>query len=124
MKTIKNITLKFLIGEEVYYVGQKTIPYYHRCPTCLGEGKLFRTDKSPITCPKCKGEKTFTDSGSIIPSIEKDIIKQIHILVREDRIIEFKYDLENKPGFFGNLYPTEKMAQKNLPAYVAGYGTS
>jgi DnaJ-class molecular chaperone len=123
-KTIKNIELKFLVGEEVYYVGQKSTPHYHKCPSCLGEGKLFRTDKSPITCPKCKGEKELSDSGSITPTIEKDIIRQIRITVDEDRI-SFEYDLDGRPGWlYAGLYTTEEEARKNLPTYVAGYGTT
>jgi len=123
-KTIKNIELKFLVGEEVYYVGQKSTPHYHKCPSCLGEGKLFRVDKSPITCPKCKGEKEITDGGSIMPTIEKDIIREIRITIDEDGA-NFEYDLDEAPDwFFGNLYTTEEEAQKNLPTYVAGYGTT
>lgn len=121
MKKIKSLKLKFSPGDTVYYVGQKDVPFYQKCPTCLGEGALQRSNGTSITCPLCKGAKEISNSGRIDHIVMKDVVDQVRITVNSDGI-DFEYDLEEKENFFGSLYNTEEEAKENIPHCLCGYG--
>jgi DnaJ-class molecular chaperone len=120
MKKIKNVKLKFSPGDTVYYVDQKSVPTYYKCPTCLGEGKVYRKNGGTVTCPTCSGEKEITNSGSIEHVVRKDIVDQVRITVNSDGI-GFDYDLEENEIFYGSLYSTKEEATENIPHCLCGY---
>jgi hypothetical protein len=120
----KIIKSSFSPNDTIYFVDMVSVPYYQKCPTCLGEGNLFRKNGSSVTCLKCKGEGKYTDSGALNHVVKEDVIRKIHITVDEIGVWTESYLLEEKGLFQGTVYETKEEAEKNIPHCVCGYGTT
>lgn len=77
------VNYKYVLHQHVYTIQEKSTPFYPKCPTCLGEGKLIRTDGTEITCPVCNGNKTITNWG-VKYEVQKDIVDRITIYIEND----------------------------------------
>ena len=65
----QTIVSRFSPDDEVYYIDMVSTPSYHKCPLCLGDGKVYQKrhfvsnkiddniidDYSSVICPKCEG---------------------------------------------------------------------
>jgi len=132
-----NIETKHDIGNTVYFIKTVSIPTIYQCNMCLGEGIIYRKDNSGIECPKCHGNKTYSDSGSIKEVVKKGIIDHIEINIDNKCNLEHKieidicYYIENDDIeseyvkydeiYEDKLYDTYEEAEKHIKKICAGY---
>ena len=123
---------KLKLGTRVYYLETTSIPAFYDCSLCDGIGAitvLKDTRQLVMTCPTCKGEKEFSNSGSIKSTVncdEKNIITAIRTLENSSGM-SISYYLANEKTFpsyqvFENLEEAENNAKKNNKA-LTGYTT-
>jgi hypothetical protein len=80
MDDIKIIELEFTVGQKVCGVILEQTPTYRDCETCEGEGVLYtKSGRNPVQCPKCRGEKRISTSGSLDYQPKEGIVERISV---------------------------------------------
>jgi ribosomal protein S27AE len=112
------IDYKFEPSQKVFYTRMESVPYERNCSMC-GEGVLLTKAGKEVTCPKCKGSKKISDSGSIKEIVKEGKIKNIKIFIDHNETdIEYcVHELSN--GFVERLnesqiYKTYEEADKSI----------
>jgi len=112
---------KYKPAQVVYYVSHEWKHESTACTDCGGTGILIRKDGKEISCPSCKGKKTYEVKGKLIETVKSDIIEHIEIYIENDEI-EITYYLENKGGLSEKeLFDTEEDARSTFEKGAVGY---
>ena len=120
---METIEYKYARKQIVFYVDMVSVPTYHKCPTCLGEGQLKRVDDTFVYCPTCKGEKELTNGGAIKEVVKETKISMITIYNSKDGI-DVVYFIKggSKAYSESQLFETAEDAEKSIePNHVMGY---
>lgn len=112
---------KYKPTQVVYYVSHEWKHESTACTDCGGIGILTRKDGKEITCPSCKGKKTYEVKGKRIETVKSDIVEHIEIYIENDEI-EITYYLEDKGGLAEKeLFETEEDARSTFEKGAVGY---
>jgi hypothetical protein len=133
---METINLKYSTGDIIYFIKQVSIPVWHVCNICQGEGKLFSKAGTEITCFKCDGHKKISNGGTFKEEVSEGTVSHIHIDVYWNRFPDQKpidnliiYTVETSGEEWGiralheeDIYTTKEEAQKNIKEIkLAGY---
>ena len=125
-----NVKYKYKIGTKVFFVKMTFVPYLQTRNVCDGDGFLYSKSGTPIECPKCKGMKTYSNSGSIKEIVREDIVTGVRINIhkpegQDNNQISIWYFLEDEPGsnecnFFATFEEADAtINKKSLMGYTS-----
>ena len=81
---MEKVEHKYAVYQTVYFKTLSCIYKSISCVDCGGTGVLIRKDGNEITCPTCKGNKTYNTNGCRIETVESSTVEHIEIYIEEN----------------------------------------